>query len=328
MKHRAMLWPLLLLLPGLAAAACGDGANEGLGPVMIRSESPAAALRLTPMPRDPYLLCAGEKQFQAMVNLVTIWSKNDAPPAYLFDLQMLDTHIALDGGLAGGWAYEFSYDDRRPVEVGLNHLVTTFHRAVGIGNDGRDQVPYDETVISIPSYGVYLNGHNASLLARAFQLTLSRQLIRDHPWLPTTAVSVTVRKSLVSDSPFENGEVDVDGELSMALPIHDDFLYGDLAYTSFGSDHMLGVPLESHQYVGMLGYEWTLREHSAIIGQYLYSEGVVKNLGDLSLPSHELYLGYKRRSAATTWEFGIIENLAPYNNSPDFGFSLGLIHDL
>ncbi len=316
------------LLPGLAMAACNEGANEGLGPVMVRSESPAQALRLTPMPRDPYLLCAGQQQFRAMSSVVAIWSKSAAPPDYLFNYEMLDVHLALAGGLDGGWAYEFSYDDRRPVVAGLRPLVIAFHNALGLSNDGRGQRSTSETLIDIPSYGVHLDGHNVSLLARAFQITLSRQLIRNHAWLPTTALSVTVRKALVSDSPFENGAVDVDGELSMALPLRNDFVYGDLAYTEFGNNHLINVPLESHEFVGMLGYEWTLAGNSALIGQYLYSQGVVKNLGDLSNSSHEVYLGYKRRLTAMTWEFGIIENLAPYNNSPDFGLNFGLTYDL
>ncbi len=316
-----------LLLPGLAIAACNDGVNEGLGPLMIRSESPAQALRLTPMPRDPYLLCDGDRQIQAMTSVVAIWSLSNNPPTYLFDYEMLDTHLAFDGGLAGGWAYEVSYDDRRPVNVGLREVVMAFHSAVGMGNDGRDQQPSGETRISIPSYGVNISS-GRSLTARAFQFTLSRQLIRGHAWLPTTAVSLVVRKALVSDSPFENGAVDVGGELSMALPVRDDFIYADAAYSEFGTDHFLNVPLESHEFVGMLGYQWTLKERSAIIGQYLYSQGVVKNLGDLSQSSHEIYLGYKRRSGSATWQLGIIENLAPYNNSPDFGLNFGLIYDL
>jgi hypothetical protein len=311
-----------------AAQACHDNVIRGLGPIMVRSEAPTQALRLTPMPRDPHLLCPSESQFRFMANVVSVWARETKPPTYLLDYQMLDTRVAYVAGLADGWAYEVSYNDRRMVKVGIDQLAIAFHDLIGFSNDGHDEVERDDIRISIPSYGVEMDEENTPLYARSFEATLSRHLVDGNGALPDSALSLTVRKSLQSDSPFENGGVDTGLELSMAWPMGRNFLYMNLAYTLFGTSKFVAIPLKDKQFVGMAAYEWRVEHDESFLMQYLYTEGVVGNLGNLSEPAHELYIGYKWRLPEVTVELGLIENLFIYNNSPDFGFSFGLVYPL
>jgi hypothetical protein len=59
--------------------------------------------------------------------------------------------------------------------------------------------------------------------------------------------------------------------------------------------------------------------------QYLFTEGVAEDLGDLSSPSHEITLGAKWEVIqGTVLEFGLIENVITLGNSPDFGIHFGI----
>lgn len=326
-----MRWCWFLLpwsLFATGAQACHDSVIRGLGPIMVRSEAPTQVLRLTPMPRDPHLLCANESQLRFMANVVSVWARETKPPTYLLDYQMLDTRVAYAAGLAEDWAYEVSYNDRRIVKVGIDQIAITFHDLIGFSNDGHDEVERDDIRISIPSYGIEMNDRNTPLYARSFEATLSRHLTEGGHGMPDSALSLTVRKSLQSASPFENGSVDAGIELSTAWPMGRNFLYMNLAYTLFGSSKFVAIPLKDKQFVGMAAYEWRVVHDESFLMQYLYTEGVVGNLGNLSEPAHELYIGYKWRLPEATVELGLIENLFIYNNSPDFGFSFGLVYPL
>lgn len=323
---------LLLFLASAALMAadepCPDAWGErGLGPIMIRSESPAQSLRLTPMPRDPNLLCPGEHEFRVMANAVSIWARELGAHPYLLDFHMLDTRVAVGGGLARGWSYELAYNDRRLVDAGLDGITFAFHDLFGYENSGHDAAPRNDIRISIPEYGVEMTPEEYELYVRSLELTLSRQLIAPHAVLPTTAVSLTVRKAPDGESPFEQGDVDYGLELNLAKRFGRNHVYTNLGYTWFGTDRFNAVPLERQQFTGMIAYEWRVTPDQSLLAQYLYSEAVIAaELGGLSEPSHEIYLGYKWRLEKAVLELGLVENIVNYNNSPDFGIATGLVY--
>ena len=62
----------------------------------------------------------------------------------------------------------------------------------------------------------------------------------------------------------------------------------------------------------------------SLLIQYLVSEGVAEDLGEISKPSHEVTLGWKGEvRKGTVVEVGLIENVITYDNSPDFGVHAG-----
>ncbi|TNF73278.1 MAG: DUF3187 family protein, partial [Bacteroidetes bacterium] len=61
-----------------------------------------------------------------------------------------------------------------------------------------------------------------------------------------------------------------------------------------------------------------------LLGQYMFNEAVIKDLGKWSDPSHEINLGFKWKvSRGGTLEFALVENLFTFDNSPDFGIHAG-----
>jgi hypothetical protein len=73
--------------------------------------------------------------------------------------------------------------------------------------------------------------------------------------------------------------------------------------------------------------EWRFTPWMSLLIQYLVSEGVAEDLGEISKPSHEVTLGWKGEvKKGTVVEVGLIENVITYGNSPDFGIHLGVKH--
>ena len=71
--------------------------------------------------------------------------------------------------------------------------------------------------------------------------------------------------------------------------------------------------------------EWRAFNRASIIAQYLYSDGLAIDLGELSDASHEVNLGFKWEcSPGVVLEFALIENFLTTNNSPDFGLHAGV----
>jgi len=107
------------------------------------------------------------------------------------------------------------------------------------------------------------------------------------------------------------------------------YLFANMAYTHFGTDKTMEViPLSEEQFSGMLGYEFSTDKDEAFIVQYLFSEGVLIDLGALEDVSHEIHLGYKWRTEKNIFEVGLVENIINFDNGPDVAFTFGVTHRL
>jgi len=59
----------------------------------------------------------------------------------------------------------------------------------------------------------------------------------------------------------------------------------------------------------MLGFEFTITNNEAFIVRYLFSEGVLKNLGVLNKVGYEIHLGYKWHTKNNMYELGLLKIL-------------------
>ena len=298
---------------------------QGLGPLMIRSQSPAQALRFTPVARNPYLPASGQSQLRAMSNVSNIWANPD-DHQYFLDYDTRDIRLAMAFGLPAGWAIEFAINDLRIIHSGLDQLTSEFHDLFDIDQNGRGDVPKNDTRISFPAYGVELDRSDVKGLTRSIDATLSKVLVKEKSSVPAVSLSGTIRYELRDDGPVEEGAIDLGLIAGLAKRLGQNYMYLNIGYTHFGSSKFITIPLEKTQLNGMLAYEWRTRPNQALLLQYSYSEGVVKDLGELSQASHEISLGYKWRLKHFMWELSINENIINYENSPDVGFTLGLVY--
>jgi len=76
----------------------------------------------------------------------------------------------------------------------------------------------------------------------------------------------------------------------------------------------------------ILGYEYKWTEWTNLNAQFYASPSVYKradtDLDELTKPKYQVSLGVRYRIGASLLTFGVTENVANYNNSPDIGFQL------
>jgi len=146
---------------------------------------------------------------------------------------------------------------------------------------------------------------------------------------PAIAIVFNTSIETLSDGMIEKGSVDYGLQFSLAQKQRSGYLYSNISYTKFGSDSALRIiPISENQISGMLGYEFTVAANQAFIMQYLFSEGVIKNLGALDKVSHEIHFGYKWRTQKNIIEIGLVENIVNFDNGPDVAFTFGVTHRL
>jgi len=297
-----------------------------LGPLNIRSMSPGQALRLAPLPRSPYGLPQNNTEFHFNIAAASVFLQS--PDLYLIDFNFIDTRIAIAHGFANGWSAEFSFNDRRIQNLNLDEFVESFHDAFGIDQNGRD-INQNETHIIIPQYSVNFTNELNGAFSQTLELSFQKALIDKSIAWPAVAIILNAGLETLSDGMIEKGSFDYGLQLSMAQKKSSGYFYANASYTHFGSDKTLDIiPLSKNQFSGMLGYEFTLTKNQAFIVQYLFSEGILKNLGALNKVSHEIHLGYKWRTKNNMYELGLVENIVNFDNGPDVAFTFGITHKL
>ena len=297
-----------------------------LGPMNIRSLSPGQALRLAPVPRSPYGLPDGETELQFHIAGASIFLQLE--DEYLIDFNFTDTRLAYNHGFGNGWSAELSFNDRRIVNLNLDEVVEGFHDMFGIEQNGRDQ-NLNETHLFIRQSSVDAGNEINGIFSQTLGVTIQKVIIDKSVKWPALAVIVNMGLETYSDGMIEDGAFDYGVQLSMAQKQSAGYVFSNLSYTHFGSNRVLKViPLSKKQLSGMFGYEYTVDENEAIIIQYLFSEGVLKNLGALDDVTHEIHLGYKWRTDSNIFEVGIVENIVNFDNGPDVAFTMGLTHRL
>jgi len=326
-KFIVLLMSVFVLNPLSANSFEPDPYWQGtLGPLNIRSLSPGQALRLAPLPGSPYGLPAGETELQFNIAAASVFLQS--PDVYLLDFNFTDTRLAVNHGFDYGWSVELSFNDRRIRNLNLDTIVETFHDVFGIEQNGRD-VNLNQTHIEIPQYAASFGDELNGVFSQTIGLSIQKVLIDKSVEWPAVAIVLNTSMETLSDGMIEKGAFDYGVQLTMAQKQSSGYMFGNVSYTHFGSDETLGlIPLAEKQFSGMLGYEFTVDRDEAFIVQYLFSEGVLLDLGALDDVSHEIHLGYKWRTERNIIEVGLVENIVNFDNGPDVAFTFGVTHRL
>lgn len=325
--QKVVLLLSLLMGPLITYANTPEHYWQGtLGPLNIRSLSPGQALRLAPMPRSPYGLPAGETELQFNVAGASVFLQS--PDLYLIDFNFTDTRMAINYGLGNGWSAELSFNDRRIVNLNLDEVVEGFHDVLGIEQNGRDE-NLSQTRLEFPLSSVSIGNELNGVFSQTVGVTLQKVLIDKSVRWPALALIFNTSVETLNEGMIDEGSVDYGVQISIAQKKNTGYLFANLSYTKFGSDKTLDViVLSDKQFSGMLGYEFTVNDNQAFIVQYLFSEGVLQELGALEDVSHEIHLGYKWRTENNIYEAGLVENIVNFDNGPDVAFTFGLTHRL
>jgi len=304
--------------------------HVGYGPIKLQSQSPFQALRLGMIPLTPSTLSRGQKEVRGAASWVNIWNVSEGE--YLFDYEMLQTTLTLDYGITDTLQIGVGAEVRGRFGGAMDGFIQGFHDLFGIEQNGRDLVRKGDFTFEIdPSAsrpGVALTSDDKGIFSQNLLVTLQHNVTCGTARLPAFSYAVTARVEAGDSHDLKGGSgFDIGASVSLSRRFGKFYAYGTLSYSIFGRERFHDVELRDDQLTGLLAMEWRLTPWMSLLIQYLVSEGVAEDLGEISKPSHEVTLGWKGEvKKGTVVEVGLIENVITYDNSPDFGVHLGVKH--
>jgi hypothetical protein len=303
--------------------------NLGYGPLRLASQSPFQSMRLS-LPADaPSALAQGHWEFRESTAFSKMWGHSDN---YLLDYEILSTTHSLVYGLTDDTQFELGAVDT--IRVGgtlggsLDGFIRHFHEGFGLNQGGRNQYPRgaflfhlrgrDGRTISIPE-----DGESAS--TQYLFASVHQTLLEGNDYLPAIA-SIWSLKTNLEKSPDIAGEgVEIAWTISVAKRFGDLYAYLNVGFTRFGDEQFHGLPMRTLGSTLLAAVEWNFMADVSVVVQMLRTQGALVDYGPFSLGSNEVSLGFKiEASRGAVFEFGVIENIIVFDNTPDFGVQFGL----
>ena len=206
----------------------------------------------------------------------------------------------------------------------LDSTIESFHNNVGFGNAGRDFVPRNrfQAVVNLEGAQVLLNEEPSSDLGDPVLGARYSLFDRPREW---NLIVETAAKLPVNDEQLlvATGEADYGLQVSYQRFFERNALYLTLAGVYFGSfNPAIADDAIIPTVIG--GWETRLSQHTNLILQLYWSESVATetDLDELSADKLQATLGVQWLFQGAVLRFGITENLANFNNTPDVGVTL------
>ena len=306
--------------------------HVGYGPLRLGSQSPFQSLRLSIVPRTPSTLGRGQWEVRGALTWANIWATETASfrpeigeiGPYLMDYESLGLTLGAGYGLLDTLQLELEYDERWRFGGAMDGMIEGFHDLFGLDQMGRDRWPRDQFAIFVdPEDGrpiVGLGDEFVGSFTRNIQVSLQHNVTCGTSKWPAFSYAVTSRW-LIDSEDLEGDDFDVSLSVAVARRFGRSFYtYLTLGYAYYGDDSFHGLELQRDQISVLAGLEWRFKPKMSFMLQYLGSEGVAVDLGPFSETSNEVTIGWKGEiRPAGVLGVGLIENVATFDNSPDFG---------
>jgi hypothetical protein len=301
--------------------------DVGLGPLRIASQSPGQSLRLGLVPRAPSNLPSGSWDVYVGSTWVNFWADKSE---YQLDYEALTSELSVTYGVDSDWQVEGGLVVRTTFGGGMDGFIQGFHRSVGMGQGGRDEVEHGLTSIHIdasgsqPSLDLGKNDLQGATDAHV-RATVQRTVVHDGAWHPSLALAFTAQLPIGSHDQYHGGDLDLGIDLIAAKRFGRCYGYATITFIRFGTDGVYGIELNRTNWSALAACEYRVTPTWSLIAQYLVSQGVAPDYHVFSEASHEITGGTKLAiSDGISAEFGLIENLFVFDNSPDFGVHLAV----
>lgn len=331
------------VIPTLAAVAlvatravCGQDTPPwsaspavGLGPLLLRSQSPLAILRLSPTPQLPATLARGQWQ----VGVLTSWNNYfDVDPAgrYIIDAE------AVRFAVRGGYGFTDRLEAGLEIPVAhrgggiLDRFIESFESSLGVANDERKRHPRNRFLIRFRTNDgttTERTGDDAGWGIEDTVLSLRYQISRGTLDTPAVVVATGVKLPTAREGAlFSSRGTDVAASVSAARRSGRFHLYGTATVMRYGATEIAGVELRRTQWSAFSALEYRRSPRTSYIVQALVTSGAARDFGDFSKNAYEITLGFKRLVGRNLLvEVSVLENLFIFDNSPDVGFHVGLV---
>lgn len=301
--------------------------NTGSGLLQLHTQAPMQSLRMV-MP----LVSAGSVNPGWGTSLTSTWTNVWADNTYYsLDYEMLDNRVTIAYGVNESFGVSLIYDERKYFGGRMDHLIEGFHDVFGISQGDRDLSPRGEG--QVVRNGTVRSGEKADMFNNnGVTMSLSYDLTGGDGIIPAVNLTAAVRYGIESGD-FFTEEHPLDYGFSLGLAKRwtaKTYSHVILSYTIYDFDRSRDVPglvpviMEEQQFGGLFSFGYEYSERTTILLQYVFNAAAVTNISGLDEDSHEVALGFKYRTESVgVIEFGLLENIVNYDNSPDFGLHLG-----
>ncbi len=301
---------------------------DALGPLTLRAHSPATILRLSPTPEAPMLAAPGTWRIAELVSWTNYFDYD--PDRYIIDAE------------AVRFATRLAYGANERLELGLelpfshrgggvlDARIEQFHRAFSLSNGQRETQPRNQYRVWVkgadgqPDFELR-DGHagwgGEDLVASARFCLMGCT----GSGVSLIAAALVKLPSVRPVTLYSTGGLDTGASLSAARGIGRLTIYGMAAAMRYGETSEIPLALNRWQYSALAAVEYRATPKTSLLLQLLGTSPTAKDFGDFGRWSYEAAFGFKRRLWQTWFvEFGVLENLLFYDNSPDVGLHLGL----
>ena len=204
----------------------------------------------------------------------------------------------------------------------LDGFIEGFHSMIGVGQHGRDEWPRDSSHYMFVDRDDVVHDKSDQIkrfLTGDVQVSAS-MLVSQWPMLTARAIVKLPTSRIYDDQENSGTDVTLQGIWSWQWgPVAGYHGVGSTFYTRSGDDDLdlerfRFSTLNSFEYMTSESFSWVLSMNSA---------SKVADYPELDKPVVELTMGFKTILGPGVLEFGIIENLFFFDNSPDAGVQLG-----
>lgn len=265
----------------------------------------------------------GTFEIRSSVTWVNLWGWK--PARYLVDGEVARVSWAFTYGVSKSLEVRLEVPFTLRTGGLLDKPIEGFHDTFGYVQAGRDSFPRNRfRVVFYPPDGsdVRLDESDTGLDPGDLTLAARWAVFKGSPWLPAVGLSQTLK---IPTGQNEGGGVDGAIGVSLSKRIWKGYGYFAFQYTRYGAGEILGISMRSEQWSFLVGLEAPLSEGFSLVVQDLIQTGAARDFYAFSDTTHEVAAGFKYRlRPEVLLEFGLIENLVNYDNSPDIGVHFGL----
>ncbi|MBN2057154.1 DUF3187 family protein [bacterium] len=340
----ALLLYLLLTIPHSAAFEAGDEWS-GLGPLDISTLGPSEVLR--PIPGHLWLHApeTGRLSTGLSFEWINLWmyhivKRSDvyqtgsipATPysygSYLFDMEQFVVDCRFIYSLGRRW----SIDCNLPLLINgagyLDGFIEGVHEFLGVNQHRRDEWPRD----SVAFLYVTRDGDMISLYeSQIAGADLGRIALggRWEPVLGNQRLSFRLVCTLPTSSQltmFEKRDIDLSLQAISGWRWRRMYFYHGLTLTHYFAEMTKELALKTYRTSLFNTAEFPLNPNLSLF-LHTVTGSPIADYPHMDKPIIELTLGIKVRREKTLLEFGLIENLFYFDNSPDFGIHFAVAFD-
>jgi uncharacterized protein DUF3187 len=202
-------------------------------------------------------------------------------------------------------------------------FIENFHDTFSISNAGRSNMPRNE----VNGYYVTEGGEFVDFSDDIHGVFLGNVIIGGTYLIKSSFPSFGIRAlcklptSTMKDAFDQNG-VDLTFQASTTWNINKFYGHHGFGITFYGSDGLDELKFKRERYSTFSAIEYSCSKTFSIIAQ-LNTASCVAAYPKLERPVLMGIIGFKKKLGSGTLEFGIIENMFYYDNSPDLGIHIG-----